>query len=125
MTTKVLTGVYMSGYEVEFPTPTLSIASSGFVEGKGVYSPKTATDAYSIINEGGIASTGNAVYLNNGGTVTNGSGSDPGAGITGQSDGVVILFNTYTVSGTVTNYGTISSSNTVAATAGVYLDNGG
>ena len=39
MTTKVLTGSYAAGYEVVFPTTTLSIAPSGYVGGNGVYTP--------------------------------------------------------------------------------------
>ena len=105
MTIKVLTGTYASGYTLQSPVTTLSIAASGYVEGTGVSTLATATAAYTVINSGRINSSGDGVYLAAGGSVTNGSTTDPSADIRAGGQGVLA----YHGAGTVNNFGAIES----------------
>ena len=123
MTTKVLTGSYAAGYEVIFPTTTLSIAASGYVGGNGVYTPAGATDSYRVVNDGTVRGNSNAMSLGEGGTIVNGAAGDITALIDGYGGGVAIRYNT-NVTGTVVNYGTIASAE-IKFGAAVVLDNGG
>ncbi len=126
MTTKVLTGTYVSGYLLQSPITTLRITASGFVEGSGVKTAADAPTAYSIFNAGAIVSDigGPGIYLSGGGKVTNGrrpgAGVAPGGYISG-SDGVLIE----NAPGTVTNFGRIAGSASYTYGAGVYLAAGG
>jgi len=98
MTTKHLVGTYTAGYALQSPTTTLSIAASGYVGGKGVYTPASDSGPYTIVNAGRIVDVQNfrydGVYLGHGGSVTNGSSTTTSALIQGFD--------------TVTNFGTIA-----------------
>jgi len=126
MTTKVLTGTYSSGYALAAPITTLSIAASGYVEGRGVATAIAATASYTVTNDGRIREAdsylANAVYLTHGGRVTNGSAADGSARIEGWR-GVWIKNDR----GAVTNDGTIIGDvrSGVLLTAGGVVTNGG
>jgi len=70
MTTKILTGTYSSGYTLAAPITLLSIASTGVVEGTGVFADPAAR-SYAVINDDRIVGSFGGVYLSDGGTVTN------------------------------------------------------
>ena len=121
MTTKTLTGTYSSGYSLQSPITTLSIASSGYVEGTGVTTPGSATVAYTVVNQGRIVCTDTTtnfagIYLTDGGLVTNGGTGDLTAEIYGTR--AVRIAN---AAGTVNNYGSIIADQRLA----VYLVDGG
>ncbi|MDQ2860877.1 MAG: hypothetical protein M3T55_09155, partial [Pseudomonadota bacterium] len=126
MTTKVLTGTYSSGYALAAPITTLSIAASGYVEGRGVATAIAATASYTVMNDGRIREAdsylANAVYLTHGGVVTNGSATDRSARIEGWRGAWI-----KNASGAVTNDGTIIGDvrSGVLLTAGGVVTNGG
>ncbi|HZL01421.1 MAG TPA: hypothetical protein VFC47_16155 [Caulobacteraceae bacterium] len=118
MTTRLLTGTYVSGYHITPPVTIVSIATTGYVEGTGVTTPTAATGAYTVVNEGKVASSGAGIYLYTGGSITNGASTDTTASISGTV-GVVVGAD----AGTVVNFATISASR--AASQGVILAHGG
>jgi len=117
MTTKVLTGSYASGYALTAPITTLSLTTSGYVGGKGIYSPSKATEAYSIFNDGKVHSSGYGIDLTRGGTIVNGGDNATAAYIVGAGFGVYV----YGAPGSVANGGTIRGRESAA----VWLDDGG
>ena len=123
MTTKHLTGAYASGYGVSAPTNKLVVDPSGYVGGKGVYTPLADTGAYSIVNGGRIVAAEvsgyHGVSLRHGGAVTN------------QTSAVIQGYGGVSITGaagSVTNFGTVLGTAVKGAgTAGdgVYLGAGG
>jgi hypothetical protein len=118
MTTKTLTGAYLSGYEVQAPITTLSLTSTAYVGGAGVYSPAAATSAYTIRSDGRIKGAAIGVYLTDGGSVTNGDATHTGALIQGGYGAEIAG-----AAGTVTNFGTILGA--TLGGVGVFLESGG
>lgn len=118
MTTKVLTGAYASGYLLQRPIDTLRVARSGYVEGYGVTTSLTETATFAVVNEGRItvAADQYAIYLEAGGSVTNGSARNTSAEIQGR---VTTAYGP----GVVTNFGTILE--TLPDHQAVYLSTGG
>ena len=121
MTRKVLTGTYSSGYTIHSPVTILTLAARGYVGGDGIESEYKAR-AYTVVNLGTIAAsgngfiTGNGVFLYDGGNVTNGSSSGTSAIITAYC-GIKILSGL----GTVANFGTIAAKER----SGIFLSAGG
>ena len=75
MTSKVLTGTYVSGYSLHSPVTSLTVAGSGYIEGDGIETAKGASVAYTVVNEGKIKSASFGIYLRAGGQVLNSSAS--------------------------------------------------
>ncbi len=75
MTSRVLTGTYVSGYSLHSPVTSLTVAGSGYIEGDGIDSPKGGSVAYTVVNEGRIKSTSFGIYLRAGGQVFNSNAS--------------------------------------------------
>jgi len=117
MTTVTLTGTVAAGYELTAPITILTIARSGYVEGAGVYTLPSATASYGLDVFGRISSAdGSAVYLADGGSVSNGNVGDDSALIEGVSG--VRIEGAF---GTVANAGSIFAS----GGSGVDLAGGG
>jgi hypothetical protein len=116
MATRTLTGTYPSGYTLSSNYSTLSIASTGLVEGSGVYSSHLAT----VANLGAVkeASGPGTVLLADGGSVINGSASDTSSLLSGSD--VAVLGGT---AGTVINYGTIAVASAAVIPAAVIISN--
>ncbi|HXU99437.1 MAG TPA: hypothetical protein VG166_02955 [Caulobacteraceae bacterium] len=124
MTTVTITGTIKNAYLLASPVTTLSIASSGYIEGNknyGVHTSSAAASGYVVLNSGRIAGGVDGVVLFHGGTVTNGAGGATGALISAPT-GVVIGAAT----GVVSNFATIKISNPKAgANSDIALDQGG
>ena len=123
MTTRTLTGTYASGYAMTLPVTDLTIATSGYVEGDGVTSPAAGLGAYTIVNDGKVKTSGNAVYLYSGGSLTNGALDLKTAQISG---GIGVIVGEK--AGTVANFGSIQGlgvSDGGAEGNGVVLSDGG
>ncbi len=102
------------------------ITGTGTVTGSSYGIAGDASAAWSIVNDGTIngsnVAAGRGIYLNQGGSVTNGSASYAAASITGGVQGVRIVG----AAGTVTNAGTITGNNGpgIALQAGGEVTNG-
>jgi hypothetical protein len=86
MTTKTLVAKYAAGYAVKNSVTVLSIATTGYVENQTVasYPALGAAGSCAVINDGKVKAEANSgIYLQAGGSVTNGTGSDTSAPITG------------------------------------------
>jgi hypothetical protein len=114
MTTKTLTGTY-TFYYMTSPLTNLTVAASGYITTSGIHTANAG--AYTVVNYGKVKGS---VYLSHGGQVTNGSGGQTSASISGAGYGVFIR----NAPGTVTNYGAIACSG-LSTDAGVYLNDGG
>src|ERR1700761_9288477 len=89
MTTKTLTGTYVSGYLLQSPVTNLRIAASAYVAGAGITTLAGAGNSYAVVNAGRIVAAAEAacgVSLMHGGSVTN----DRGGYISGVRYGVWI-----------------------------------
>ncbi|HXV01269.1 MAG TPA: hypothetical protein VG166_12305 [Caulobacteraceae bacterium] len=140
MTTKTLTGVYFSTYDLTSPVTTLSIAASGYLVA-GVTASGTGT--YTLVNAGVVRGYAAAVSLAGQGVVTNAgtiveTSGVGGAGVALAGGGAVAngagdLIRGYsgvvlgTSTSTVTNYGQIMGSKQfgVDLAAGGTVVNGG
>ena len=92
MTTKTLTGVYATTYDLTSPVTTLSISSTGYL-GAGVVA--AGVNAYTVVNNGhvrgkylGIGLTGGGV-VTNAGTIVSYSTTTSGAGVILGNGGTV------------------------------------
>ena len=118
MTTVTITGTIAGAYKLTTPVTELSIASTGYIQGGttyGIYTPTSATGAYTVVNDGGVKGGKYGIDLD-GGTITNGSAADSAATVKGGVDGI----RTHTNAATFTNFGTIASTG-VGYTYGVSL----
>jgi len=106
MGTRTVTGTITGGYQLASASNTLSVATTGYIEGNGVYTAHSVESAYQVDNFGRIKSGNVGVYLTDGGTVLNGSLTDIAATIQGLN-GVEITEG----GGSVTNFATVLAGN--------------
>jgi len=115
MSTVTVSGTVAAGYKLKSPVGYLTVSTTGYIEGAGVYTLSTASAAYTVDNYGKVKGLNSGVYLADGGTVLNGSEAGPAALV--QGDYGVEIRKAFA---DVTNYGSI-----LANGAGVYLAAGG
>jgi hypothetical protein len=143
VTTKILSGIYTTTYNLTSPVTTLSITAAGYLAG-GITA--TGLGSYRIINSGGILAADGAIGLAGGGTVLNtgsiiSQSTTAGAGVLLSGSGAVTNGGTSATGALIEGYygvttlgaATIANDGTIMATgkyavslaAGGVVSNGG
>ena len=116
MATKTITGAYPAGYYLDPAFETLIIAGTATVGGAGVTT--ATTQPTTVNNRDSVNAEQHGITLSDGGTINNGTSSDPTAQIYGYAAGVLVQNG----AGDIRNWGKISS-NSVAPS--IILESGG